>query len=203
MKAKLPKKAREHLAAADPRMAALLDRVGPYRLELSSERTHLYALLRAIVYQQLSGKAAATIFGRVEALFDAARFPDPAAILRVPDETLRAAGLSRGKLAAIRDLCTKAESLRLDALDGLPDDEVSAKLVQVRGIGPWSAQMFLMFHLGRPDVWPATDLGIRKGAGVVLGRKALPAVSTVEKWGERFRPWRSAAAWYLWRALDT
>lgn len=202
MKAKLPKKALVHLAEADPRLGAVIERVGPFRMELSSEQSHLFALLRAIVYQQLSGKAAATIFGRVEALFPPASFPDPKRILAASDEALRGAGLSRGKLAAIRDLCEKAESLRLHELDRATDDEVTERLVRVRGIGPWSAQMFLMFHLGRPDVWPATDLGIRKGAGLVLGRKSLPAVSSVEKWGERFRPWRSAAAWYLWRALE-
>ncbi len=202
MRARLPRRGLDELTAADPRMAALVARVGPFRMELTSERSHLYALAHAIVHQQLSGKAAATIFARLEALFPPGTFPDARALLRISPDLLRDAGLSRGKSAALLDLAEKAGSLGLDALDALSDDDIVTRLVRVRGIGPWSAQMFLMFHLGRPDVWPSTDLGIRKGAQVLTRSRKLPTVASVERLGARFRPWRSAAAWYLWRALD-
>ena len=162
---------------------------------------HFPYLVRSIVYQQLAGAAAATIHGRlVEAVGGTVT---PRAVGRTADGTLRSAGLSQGKLAAIRDLTDKAPGLGLDDLEWLPDDEVQERLVTVRGIGPWTAQMFLMFALRRPDVWPVGDLGVRAGYTRLHTLADPPTQKEMIPLGEGYRPWRSAAAWYCWRVLET
>jgi 3-methyladenine DNA glycosylase/8-oxoguanine DNA glycosylase len=160
--------------------------------------------VRSIVYQQLSGKAAATIFGRVRALFPAAHFPTAAEISARSDEELRACGLSQQKLSYLRDLTARAADGRLDfaRIGELADEEVIAHLSAVRGIGRWSAEMFLMFHLGRRDVWPVDDLGIRKAVMVLHQLPAMPTPRELGPIGERYRPFRSVASWYLWRLLE-
>ncbi len=199
----LPRGALAHVRAADPRMAALIDRVGRHELRVSRGAPHLASLLRSIVYQQLSGKAAATIHGRFLALFGGAP-PTPARVLATPIETLRGAGLSMGKTLSVRDLCQRIVdgSLQLDSLDALDDQAVIDTLVKVRGIGVWSAQMFLIFHLGRLDVWPTGDLGVQKGAALVFRTRALPSPSQLERLGAPFAPYRTLIAHYLWRSLD-
>jgi 3-methyladenine DNA glycosylase/8-oxoguanine DNA glycosylase len=161
------------------------------------------ALARSIAYQQLSGKAAATIYGRVLALYDDAPAPPPDALLETPDETLRGAGLSRQKIAALKDLAQK----RLDGIvpaageiEHLPDDEIVARLTAVRGVGRWTVEMYLIFTLGRPDVWPVDDLGVRKGAERLFETSFTP--KTLMAFGEKYSPWRSAMAWLCWRATE-
>jgi len=186
----------------DPAFAPLVRHVGPPRLR-PPRGAPFESLAAAIVYQQLAGKAARTIHGRfVEALGGNAT---PEAVRRASDEALRGAGLSRSKLAAIRDLAARVESgdVALDELDGLSDGEVVARLTRVRGIGEWTAHMYLMFDLHRPDVWPIGDLGVRAGLARVLGLDETPPPSDAWLIGHGYRPWRSAVAWYCWRAVDT
>jgi DNA-3-methyladenine glycosylase II len=200
----LPRGALARLRRADPQLGRLIDRVGPFLLEAGARGGHLEALLRAIVYQQLSGKAAATIYGRFRALFPEGRFPTTEEILDVDDASLRACGLSGQKLSYVRDLCSRVESreLSLEGLDEQPDDEVVASLTQVHGFGRWSAEMFLIFHLGRLDVWPATDLGVRKALMALRGARELPAPAAALEAGDLYRPYRTVASWYLWKSLD-
>ncbi|MCG6988126.1 MAG: DNA-3-methyladenine glycosylase 2 family protein [Gemmatimonadetes bacterium] len=184
----------------DPAFGPWVAHIGPPRLRRVTDPPFHY-LARAIVYQQLAGRAAATIHGRfVEAVGGSVT---PAAVKRASDEALRGAGLSRGKLAAVRDLAAKARSLQLHRLSGLPDDEVLERLSTVRGIGPWTAQMYLIFALRRPDVWPVGDLGVRAGYARIHGLAEVPAQKEMSALGEAYRPWRSAAAWYCWRVLET
>ena len=156
-----------------------------------------------ICYQQLAGGAARTIHGRFEALFDGV--PTPDAVLTIGDDTLRSAGLSRAKAASIRDLAERVDAgqVRLARIGRLPDDEVVRELTLVKGIGRWTAEMFLMFQLFRMDVWPIDDLGVRKGYSLLYGLPGMPASRDLEPLGEAFRPYRSVAAWYCWRAVDT
>jgi methylated-DNA-[protein]-cysteine S-methyltransferase len=201
-----PKRAIRHLRASDPALARVIDAAGPFRLELQKTPSVFVALAEAIVYQQLSGKAAATIFSRVRGLFPRAReAPTPEQILRTSDAKLRGAGLSRAKLLALRDLARKIRSGAVPSLARLrrmPDDEVVERLTQVRGIGRWTAEMFLIFRLGRPDVLPADDYGVRKGFSVALRKRELPARKQLEKHGARWQPYRTVASWYLWRAVE-
>ena len=173
-------------------------------MQRQSGRSHYELLARSIVFQQLSGKAAGTIFARVCALGVARRFPPPPELLGLRDEALRGAGLSRQKIAALRDLATRVVDgrLRLTRVSRLGDEAVIDQLCQVRGIGRWTAQMFLMFRLGRLDVLPVDDLGVRKGLMLVDGGSELPSPKELERRGERWRPFRSVACWYLWRAVD-
>jgi DNA-3-methyladenine glycosylase II len=200
----LPRGTLAKLGRADPRMGKLIREVGRCRLEAGRSGGHLAALVRSIVYQQLSGKAAATIHARFAALFHPQPFPDPHAILARDDHALRACGLSRQKIASLRDLCSRVASgsLPLAELDGLSDQLVSEHLTKVHGIGRWSAEMFLMFHLGRLDVWPSGDLGIQKGVARLYGLRKRPTPKRMEKLGEPFRPYRTVASWYLWRLVD-
>jgi DNA-3-methyladenine glycosylase II len=189
------------LLARDARFGPLVERVGPVVLRTPKERP-FEALARAIVYQQLAGAAAATIHGRVvEAVGGRVT---RSAILKTSDEALRGAGLSRNKLAAVRDLAERTSDgrLHLDRLGALEDDQVVEELVQVRGIGPWTAQMYLLFDLRRPDVWPVLDLGVRAGWARVMGLDTPPQPKELVDAAEGFRPWRSAVAWYCWRAVD-
>ena len=201
-----PTRAVAHLKAADPRLAAIIETVGPFRMELKHSRSLFGALAEAIVYQQLSNKAAATIYARVEALYPDA--PDgftPRHILETPDEALRRCGLSRAKVLAVQDLARRVEGGELPTLDEarkIPDAELIERLVTVRGIGRWSAEMFLMFRLGRPDVLPVDDYSLRKAYAKAFRKRAMPSARTLERAGEKWRPYRTVASWYLWRALD-
>ena len=188
--------------AKDPVFAPWVKQIGSIRVPVATEGP-FYHLARAIVYQQLAGAAAKTIHGRfVAALGDDVT---PAKVLRVREPTLRKAGLSAAKLAAIRDLADKVRSgeVALHDLHEQSDEEVLRRLVLVKGIGPWTAQMYLMFRLHRPDVWPVGDLGVRAGFAKIQGLKAAPIQKELEPLGEPYRPWRSAAAFYCWRALET
>ena len=201
---RLPRGALTRLRKADPELARVIDRVGPCRMQVGQGRTSLEALVRSIVYQQLSGKAAATIFSRFRALFAEATFPEAEAILAVHHARMRKAGISRGKQKAIRDLCRHVATGRLPLHDvhELPDDDLVARLTAVHGIGEWSAHMFMMFHLGRLDVWAPGDLGIRKGLALVRGLSELPDKKRTIAEGLRYAPYRTVASWYLWRALE-
>lgn len=193
------------LRARDPRLALAIDRVGPCTLLPRRAGSHFGHLARAIVYQQLSGSAAATIHGRVLAALEApAGDPDPRAVLAASDDRLRGCGLSVAKLRALRDLAAHVVDARLplDQLATLDDDAIIDALVAVRGIGPWTAQMFLMFRLGRPDVLPVLDLGVRKGAQRIYRTRALPDAARLERIARNWRPWASVASWYCWRVLD-
>jgi len=160
------------------------------------------ALVRAIVYQQLAGAAARTIHGRVVEAVGGEVTPE--AILSTPEDALRGAGLSRAKHAAVGDLARRVAEgeVVLEGLDAVDDAEVKARLTRVRGVGPWTADMFLMFTLRRPDVWPVGDLGVRQGMARMLGREETPTPAELDLVGIGYRPWRSAAAWYCWRALE-
>lgn len=191
------------LAAADPVMARVIAEMGPCRLTARHDGTHFEHLARAIVYQQLSGKAAATIHGRMCALFGEDP-PAPATLLALPDEPFREAGVSRQKLGYLRDLAARCEagSLPLDGIETLDDDAVIAALTTVKGIGRWTAQMFLMFRLGRPDVLPELDLGVQNGIRKAYRVRRVVTPKDVLRRGERWRPWRSVASWYMWRVTD-
>ncbi|HUQ48794.1 MAG TPA: DNA-3-methyladenine glycosylase [Gemmatimonadaceae bacterium] len=197
------RKAIEHLRNADPIMADVIARVGPCTLEPRAEWTHFDALVRSIVYQQLSGKAAATIHGRVLALIgdgDQA----PGKIIATSHDALRAAGLSNQKASYVRNLAEHVldGSLPVNSLHELTDDEIIASLTQVKGIGRWSAQMFLMFRLGRPDVLPDLDLGIQKGIQKAYRMRKLPTPKQVLSRGAKWAPYRTVGAWYMWRILE-
>jgi len=194
-----------HLKRVDPVLATVIDRVGPCRLEPRREGTHFDALVRSIVYQQLSGKAASTILGRVHALYGN-RSPTPAELVATPDETLRAAGLSRQKLSYLKDLAAKVEAgavpLAADAIDHLGDEEIIDRLVQVKGIGRWTVHMFLIFRLGRPDVLPELDLGIQNAIRRAYRLRKQPGPKDVLRIGKKWTPHASVASWYLWRSLE-
>lgn len=202
--------AQSALAAADPVMAGLIERHGDCQLRRPSARrgvrgagdSRLAALVESVAYQQLAGSAAAAIHARLVAAVGGEVTAE--AILAVPEEALRAAGLSGSKTATIRGIALAADEGRidLDAIDAKGDDDVVAELVQLRGIGPWTAQMFCMFTLGRLDVWPVSDYGVRKGFATAYGLAELPAPRWLQEAGEPLRPYRSVAAWYLWRAAE-
>jgi len=187
-------------------MAELIARSRRYNITPAVTIRPFDALAESIAYQQLSGKAAATIFGRVRALYPKRKWLDPEQLLATPDETLRAAGLSRAKTAALKDLAAKTIDGTVPtgrALIRMSDDEIITRLTAVRGIGRWTVEMLLLFDLGRPDVWPVDDYGVRKGFAKTFGRRQLPTPKQLMKFGEKWRPYRSVAAWYFWRALDT
>jgi len=195
----------QYLSRTDPRMAALIARSVRYNVKPGRLVRPFDALAESIAYQQLSGKAAATIWKRVRALYPRKKYLDPQSVLETRDEKLRAAGLSRNKIAAIKDLAAKTidgtvPSAR--ALAKMSDDEIVARLITVRGIGRWTVEMLLLFDLGRPDVWPVDDYGVRKGFAKTFGKRKLPKPKQLMKFGEKWRPHRSVAAWYFWRALD-
>ena len=187
--------------AKDPVFGPWVKQWGTIRVPVSNEQPFYY-LARAIVYQQLAGAAARTIHGRFVAALGSDVSPEK--VLRVRESTLRAAGLSSAKLAAIRDLASKVRSGEVEVHDlhEQSDEEVVNRLVRVRGIGPWTAQMYLMFRLHRPDVWPVLDYGVRAGFATIHGLDELPGIKQLGPLGEGYRPWRSAAAFYCWRALE-
>jgi methylated-DNA-[protein]-cysteine S-methyltransferase len=195
-----------HVRAADPRLARLVDAVGPFGLRPKRTATLFAALAEAIVYQQLAGRAAATIFARVCALFPSAPGGfGPEDVLGAPDEALRGAGLSRPKILALRDLARRAadgDVPTLAAIRRMDDEAVVERLTAVRGIGRWTVEMLLIFRLGRPDVLPADDYGIRKGFAATFRTRALPDRTAIERRGARWRPFRTVASWYLWRAAE-
>ncbi|HEY2031008.1 MAG TPA: methylated-DNA--[protein]-cysteine S-methyltransferase [Myxococcales bacterium] len=202
-----PVAAVDHLKAKDKKLARYIDKVGPFRGRPAGiSGTPFQSLAESIVYQQLTGKAAATILARVVALFHPRRFPEPQDVLEMADEKLRSAGLSRAKTLALKDLAQKT----LDGvvpptvaeLESLSDQEIVDRLTEVRGIGPWTVEMMLIFRLARPDVLPVTDYGVRKGFALVQKSKELPSPAALLEYGERWRPFRSVASWYLWRVLD-
>ncbi len=192
------------LTRKDPALRKLVRVVGPCTMGWDrTRRPHFAELARMICYQQLAGAAARTIHGRFEALFDG--HPTPDAVLAISNDALRGAGLSAAKAASIRDLAVRVDAgeVKLARMGRLPDDEVVRELTLVRGIGRWTAEMFLLFQLGRPDVWPVDDLGVRKGYSLIYGLPAMPVARDLDPLGERFRPYRSVVAWYCWRAVDT
>src|SRR5881398_3793014 len=194
-----------HLSASDKRLAQLISCSRRYEIEPNSKVRPFDALAESIAYQQLSGKAAATIWKRVRAIFPKRKFLAPKLVLETPDEKLRAAGLSRSKVAALKDLAAKTIEGTVPtgrALAKMTDDEIVERLIQVRGIGRWTAEMLLLFDLGRPNIWPVHDYGVRKGFAKTFGRRKLPTPKQLMKLGEKWRPYRSVAAWYFWRALD-
>jgi DNA-3-methyladenine glycosylase II len=196
--------ASEALVRQVPEFAPIVAEVGPPQLgPPRRKQSHFAELARMICFQQLAGKAASTIHGRFVALFDGE--PTPEAVLAAPVESLRGAGLSGNKTASIRDLADKVLSgeVELDRVAKLGDDELVGELVAVRGIGRWTAEMFLMFQLGRLDVWPVDDLGVRKGYGRLFRLAAMPTSKELQPLGEPMRPYRSVAAWYCWRVADS
>jgi 3-methyladenine DNA glycosylase/8-oxoguanine DNA glycosylase len=199
-----PLEAVDHLKAVDGTLGAFIERSGPLELKPGRHRTPFEALLRAIAYQQLSGKAAGTIHGRVLDLFPRGR-PDPERLLTLPENRLREAGLSGAKTRAVRDLAEKALDGTVPSpreLGTMSDADILQRLIRVRGVGRWTVEMLLIFDLGRPDVLPLDDLGIQKGFRNLYAMKKLPAARTMNRRGRHWQPFRSVASWYLWKAAD-
>jgi DNA-3-methyladenine glycosylase II len=198
-----PAAAAEILAARDPVLAGLIEAAGPIRIGRRGTASHFAALVEAIVYQQLAGAAARAIHGRLVAAVDGD--VEPEALLALSDETLRAVGLSTNKVRSLRDLATKVVDgtvvLAPRRLSRQSDEDIVASLSTVRGIGPWTAQMFLIFRLRRLDVWPVGDLGVRQGYGLAW-KVPMPSARELEPLGEPYRPYRTVVAWYCWRAVE-
>ncbi|MGD0425622.1 MAG: DNA-3-methyladenine glycosylase [Candidatus Acidiferrales bacterium] len=198
-------KAHEHLTRTDKRMARVITKTGEFRFQLDQCDSVYESLLEAIVYQSISGKAAATIYARVKALGSNGLCPTPAEILALPGQRLREAGLSGAKTAAMKDLAQKTIDgvvPTLEAAGQLSDEELVERLVSVRGIGAWTVEMFLIFRLGRPDVLPIHDYGVQKGFALAYGKKEIPKPRELAAFGERWRPYRTVASWYMWRAVE-
>jgi len=201
-----PAQATRHLRAADRGLARIIDAAGPFAMELKPARSVFGALAEAIVYQQLSNKAAATIFGRLCNHFPRGRTGLTAGrLLALSDAKIRAAGISRPKLKSLRDLARRSAAGEVPTLAEarrMADGEIVERLIAVHGIGRWSAEMFLMFYLGRPDVLPLDDYSLRKAYASAFGKRTLPSPQALEKHGEKWRPYRTAASWYLWSTLN-
>jgi DNA-3-methyladenine glycosylase II len=195
------------LAALDPIMAGLVATHGPCPIPSRESQSAYQSLFRAIVFQQLSGKAAGTILSRVMTLCgDPDNAPNPAHFLSHSDEALRACGLSRQKIAALKDLSAKRLEGYVpdsDEIDHLSDEVIIARLSAVRGVGQWTVEMYLMFTLGRPDVWPVDDLGVRKGWKIAYSLEEMPKPKAFKTMADHLRPYRTQAAWYCWRVCDT
>ena len=197
--------AHRHLSAVDPRLAEQIARSRRYNISPSLAVRPFDALAESIAYQQLNGKAAAAIWGRVRTLFPKKKFLDPRLVLKTPGRKLRAAGLSRSKIAALKDLAAKTIDGTVPlarTLAKMTDEEIIERLITVRGIGRWTVEMLLLFDLGRLNVWPVHDYGVRKGFAKIFGKRKLPTPKQLIKFGKKFEPYRSIAAWYCWRALD-
>jgi len=195
----------KHLTKADKVLGRLIKKIGPCGWKPDKRRSPFEALVRSVAYQQLNGTAAATIFGRVKALYPGRKFPSPEELLATTDEQLRGAGLSRAKVAAIKDIAAKTLGGIVPtsrAIARMEDAAILSQLTTIRGVGPWTVEMLLMFKLGRPDILPVTDYGVRKGFALTFNLKNLPTAAELLEHGEKWRPYRSIAAWYLWRALD-
>ena len=190
------------LSNADQRMGKLIEKFGPPNFNLMNN--YYESLVRSIVYQQLSGKAASTIYERFLDLFVFDIYPEPKDILAVSIETLRSSGLSYQKVNYIRDLSEKWQdgTMNLTDIDSMTDEEISSELIKVKGIGQWTADMFLMFTLGRPDVFPFGDLGIQKGVMIITNMNRLPTQKEMERKTKKWQPYRTVAAWYLWKLVD-
>jgi len=200
----LTKRAIEHLRA-DPVMARLIEQVGPIR-HRPNRLPPFQSLVHAVIHQQLSGKAAGTILGRFLAIFGKTGFPDPKLVLKTSTETLRAVGLSRPKVAYILEIAQKIEDGLVPSLEecaSLTDAEIVERLTSIKGVGQWTVEMFLIFNLGRPDVFPVNDLGIRRGFQISHGKRKMPEPDQLARHGKRWAPFRTAAALYLWRAADS
>ena len=201
------RRAVRHLQSADPDLGALVTSIGPFAMELQAANDTFAALSEAIVHQQLSPKAAATIYRRFTTLLErSGRSPQPDRVLALADEELREVGLSQAKIRAIRDLAERSlagEVPTLDEAQAMPDETVIERLTAVRGVGRWTAEMFLIFRLGRPDVLPLDDYGLRRGFAVAFTSGRMPDAGEVERRGERWRPYRTVASWYLWRAAES
>lgn len=194
-----------HLSACDPCLAELIQNTAPFQMDEDPLQSPYEALLEAIAYQSISGKAAATIFARVKALGGNGRAPTPEQMVKLRTPALRKAGLSSAKAAAMKDLAKKTIAGVVPSLEEahkLSDEELVKRLISVRGIGAWSVEMFLIFRLGRPDVLPIHDLGVKKGWSVAYGKKHMPKPKELLAFGERWRPYRTVASWYLWRAFE-
>lgn len=195
-----------HLAASSARMDRLIERIGPFRMEVRPTPNVFAALAQAVVYQQLHGKAAATIFERLCQLFPRpAAGPTARGLLALDDAALRGAGLSNNKMLALRDLAQKSQARQIPTITQaakFDNDTLIEQLSAVRGIGRWTVEMFLMFRLGRPDVLPVGDFGVRKGYARSFGKKEMPTPLELARYGERWAPYRTVASWYLWRAAD-
>jgi 3-methyladenine DNA glycosylase/8-oxoguanine DNA glycosylase len=195
-----------HISKDDAKLAAVIAKTRDFHLNIDELESPYEALLEAIAYQSISGLAARTIFARVKALGSNGRPPTPDQLLAVSDNTLREAGLSFAKIAAARDLAQKTIDGIVPTLEEahkMSDDELIERLDSVRGIGPWTVEMFLIFRLGRPDVLPIHDYGVQKGFAITYGKRKIPKPKDLAKFGEKWRPYRTIASWYMWRAIDT
>ncbi len=194
------KQAVELLRSKDPVLAAIIERVGP--LNIAYRRERFQALVRAIIFQQLAGRAALAIYQRFVKIVGGGRFPTPEGVLGASDEAMRRAGLSRGKIGYIRDLARHIRdgTLNFHRFPSMTDEQIIAELIRVRGIGRWTAEMFLMFNLRRPDVLPVGDLGLRSAVAKAYGMRQLPVAQELKRLAERWRPYRTAAVWYLWQS---
>jgi DNA-3-methyladenine glycosylase II len=190
----------EFLRGSDPVLARIIEQVGPP--EMAHRRERFQSLVRAIIFQQLAGRAALAIYERFKKIIGHGRFPTPAQVIAASDEDMRRAGLSRGKMAYIRDLARHVRdgSLNFRRFARMADEEIITDLVRVRGIGRWTAEMFLMFNLRRPDVLPVDDLGFRSAVAKGYGLSQLPTAKELKSMGERWRPYRSTAVWYFWQS---
>ena len=194
-----------HITKDDPRLAALIEKTLEFKLNIDEQQSPYESLLRAIAYQSIAGKAAAVIFGRIKALGSDGRCPTPEELLRVPEQKLREAGFSAAKVAAARDLAQKTIEGVVPTLEDahkMSDTELVERLISVRGVGAWTVEMFLIFRLGRPDVLPIHDYGVQKGFALTYRKRRIPKPKELAKFGERWRPYRTVASWYLWRAVE-
>ena len=194
-----------HLSSADRRLARLIERSIEFTLDIEAAQSPYEALLEAITHQSISGKAAATIFARVKAFGANGRCPTPGEILRVRKPALRKAGLSGAKVLAVKDLAQKTIDGIVPTLadaEKMSDQELVDRLISVHGVGAWTVEMFLIFRLGRPDVLPIHDYGVQKGFALTYGKKEIPKPRELAQFGERWRPYRTVAAWYMWRAVQ-
>jgi len=195
----------KHLSAADPVLGALIEKVGPCTLEPDLGRSPFHALVRAVAYQQLHGKAAQSIFGRFLALFPSSRFPTPQQVWELELEKLTGVGFSRSKAGYIKEIARMALQGVVPGtaqIKRLSDEEIVERLTQIRGVGRWTVEMLLIFSLGRPDVLPVDDFGIRTGFALTYRKRRPPLAKEILKRGERWKPFRTIASWYLWRAVD-
>ena len=197
--------ATKHLSERDECLKRLIEEAVPFEIDVKDAQSPYEVLLESIAYQSISGKAAATIFSRVKALSSTGRAPAPDEMLKLRKPALRKAGLSGAKIVAMKDLAQKTIDgvvPTLEQCEALSDEELVERLVSVRGIGAWTVEMFLIFRLGRPDVLPIHDLGVKKGWSVAYGKKHMPKPKELLKFGERWRPYRTVASWYMWRAFE-
>ncbi len=197
--------AKAALASTDERLARLIEETVEFQIEMESMDSPYEALMESIAYQSISGKAAATIFARIKALGTNGRAPTPPEMLKLRPQKLRKAGLSGAKVLAMKDLAQKTIDgivPTMEQAQKMSDEELVERLVSVRGIGAWTVEMFLIFRLGRPDVLPIHDLGVKKGWSVTYGKKRMPKPKELLAFGERWRPYRTLASWYMWRAFE-